>query len=87
MNNVSSYCGLVIAKIRASDKDLPVLNTFFRAYLVTFFFLFFREVDNDSYADKSEVVVWEKSIPILPQDGAPTSPMVSHLFSFMHTAQ
>ena len=25
MNNQSSYCGLVNAKIRASDKDLPVL--------------------------------------------------------------
>ena len=24
MNNFSSYCGLVDAKIRASDKDLPV---------------------------------------------------------------
>jgi hypothetical protein len=24
MNNQSSYCGLVDAKIRASDKDLPV---------------------------------------------------------------
>ena len=24
MNNLSSYCGLVEAKIRASDKDLPV---------------------------------------------------------------
>ena len=24
MNNLSSYCGLVGAKIRASDKDLPV---------------------------------------------------------------
>ena len=24
MNNLSSYCGLVHAKIRASDKDLPV---------------------------------------------------------------
>ena len=24
MNNLSSYCGLVNAKIRASDKDLPV---------------------------------------------------------------
>ena len=24
MSNVSSYCGLVDAKIRASDKDLPV---------------------------------------------------------------
>jgi hypothetical protein len=29
MNNLSSYCGLVDAKIRASDKDLPVLNFFF----------------------------------------------------------
>ena len=27
MNNLSSYCGLVDAKIRASDKDLPVLLT------------------------------------------------------------
>ena len=26
MNNLSSYCGLVDAKIRASDKDLPVLK-------------------------------------------------------------
>ena len=28
MNNLSSYCGLVDAKIRASDKDLPVLKIF-----------------------------------------------------------
>ena len=26
MNNLSSYCGLIDAKIRASDKDLPVHN-------------------------------------------------------------
>ena len=26
MNNLSSYCGLVDATIRASDKDLPVPN-------------------------------------------------------------
>ena len=25
MNNLSSYCGLVDEKIRASDKDLPVM--------------------------------------------------------------
>ena len=25
MNNLSSYCGLVDAKIRASDKDLSVI--------------------------------------------------------------
>ena len=24
MNNLLSYCGLIDAKIRASDKDLPV---------------------------------------------------------------
>ena len=28
MNNLSSYCGLVDAKIRASDKDLPVRRTY-----------------------------------------------------------
>ena len=27
MNNLSSYCGLVDAKIRASDKDLPLQVT------------------------------------------------------------
>ena len=27
MNNFLSYCGLVDAKIRASDKDLPVPKT------------------------------------------------------------
>ena len=27
MNNLSSYCGVVHAKIRASDKDLPVTTT------------------------------------------------------------
>ena len=27
MNNLSSYCELVDAKIRASDKDLPVTVT------------------------------------------------------------
>ena len=29
MNNLSSYCGLFDAKIRASDKDLPVHSNFF----------------------------------------------------------
>ena len=33
MNNLSSYCELVDAKIRASDKDLPVLQ--FRKYNTT----------------------------------------------------
>ena len=27
MNNLLSYCGLIDAKIRASDKDLPVHDT------------------------------------------------------------
>ena len=27
MNNILSYCGLVDASIRASDKDLPVFMT------------------------------------------------------------
>ena len=27
MNNLSSYCGLVDARINASDKDLPVVDT------------------------------------------------------------
>ena len=27
MNNLSSYCGLDNVKIRASDKDLPVMRT------------------------------------------------------------
>ena len=26
MNNLSSYCGLVDAKIKASDKDLPACD-------------------------------------------------------------
>ena len=30
MNNLSSYCGLVDAKIRASDKDLPVFVTIYQ---------------------------------------------------------
>ena len=29
MNNLSSYCVLVNAKIRVSDKDLPVMLAFF----------------------------------------------------------
>ena len=33
MNNLSSYCGLVDAKIRASDKDLPVLILLFSLIL------------------------------------------------------
>ena len=32
MNNLSSYFGLVDAKIRASDKDLPVTELEFKFY-------------------------------------------------------
>ena len=31
MNNLLSYCGLVAARISASDKDLPVNRTKFKA--------------------------------------------------------
>ena len=39
MNNMSSYCGLVEAKIRASDKDLPVPATLMHhsSYLISEF--------------------------------------------------
>ena len=30
MNNLLSYCGLVVARISASEKDLPVKRPFFR---------------------------------------------------------
>jgi hypothetical protein len=33
MNNLSSYFGLDVEKIRASDKDLPVQNTIMIAML------------------------------------------------------
>ena len=36
MNNLLSYCGLVDVRINASDKDLPVLNSFlFSVEIVT----------------------------------------------------
>ena len=35
MNNLSSYCGLVDAKIRASDKDSPVFPNFLKMCLVS----------------------------------------------------
>ena len=36
MNNLLSYCGLVDAKIRASDKDLPVITLAFPNFQVSF---------------------------------------------------
>ena len=34
MNNLSPYCGLVDAKIRASDKDLPVVTAYSSSNLI-----------------------------------------------------
>ena len=34
MNNLSPYCGLVNAKIRAYDKNLPVLTDFYTFFLI-----------------------------------------------------
>ena len=49
MNNLSSYCGLVDAKIRASDKDLPVQGLIFTMFetltcifLLKLYIVFFR---------------------------------------------
>ena len=36
MNNLSSYCGLVDARKRGSDKDLPVVTSSFAFYIITF---------------------------------------------------
>ena len=33
MNNILSYCGLVDARISASEKDLPVYNTHVFGYM------------------------------------------------------
>ena len=33
MNNLSSYFGLIDAKIRAFDKDFPVLSVFEHVYV------------------------------------------------------
>ena len=37
MKNLSSYCGLVDARISASDKDLPVIRKFERLKFRLFF--------------------------------------------------
>ena len=47
MNNLTSYCGLVDAKIRASDNDLPVINhqIFVFAYFDIFeYYLIFAQL-------------------------------------------
>ena len=56
MNNQLSYCGLVDAKIRASDKDLPV--SFDRRFLKVFPF----EISNGRSCSTliSSVLHWSK---------------------------
>ena len=39
MSNLSSYCGLVDAKIRASDKDLPVFSLRIKDTVLSIFVL------------------------------------------------
>ena len=46
MKNLSSYCGLVDAKIRASDKDLPVPCTFWPSSKVSWFQNVLFEISN-----------------------------------------
>ena len=47
MNNLFSYCGLTDARMRASEKDLPVLLTYF----------FFLTQDNNQFYS----VMWKKN--------------------------
>ena len=59
MNNLSSYCGLVDAKIRASDKDLPVLDIFVLIFFVELVFAFpFTTISNDSIAKHTCFYSW-----------------------------
>ena len=49
INNLLSYCGLVDAKIRASDKDLPVVFGKKRDNLILFLGSFYRYGSYKSY--------------------------------------
>ena len=40
MNSLLSYCGLIDARISASEKDLPVINNFFGMSLLIDFVYF-----------------------------------------------
>ena len=48
MNNMSSYCGLVDAKIRASDKDLPVVWSLFQFWKIQTLLVRWRHCANHS---------------------------------------
>ena len=56
MNNLLSYCGLVDAKIRASDKDLPV-DTVKSNGKISQNFVAFSEYMN--FRTKSAYVIYE----------------------------
>ena len=46
MNNILSYCGLVDARIRASEKDLPVtFDDLFHTYLMQEFQKYARNLN------------------------------------------
>ena len=42
MNNLLSYCGLIDAKIRSSDKDLPV-QVYNGVFMILFFLFIFKK--------------------------------------------
>ena len=46
MSNLSSYCGLVDAKIRASDKDLPVAAMLETQFYVLNIYINFAHIIN-----------------------------------------
>ena len=48
MNNLSTYCGLVDAKIRASGKDLPVQSVPELQHHVKIWLSFFKESDKEN---------------------------------------
>ena len=57
MNNLSSYWGLVDAKIRASDKDLPTYN---KSNLFKF-----STQDSDLAHFVSRIEVCDKKLPLM----------------------
>ena len=54
MNNLSSYCGLVDAKIRASDKDLPVHTGLRRPWMLEYLIEFSGEFTARYYFRKQK---------------------------------
>ena len=54
MNNLLPYCGLVDAKIRASDKDLPVL----KSTKISVWWLIYHQTEFSQNASLCTVVAW-----------------------------